>query len=560
MERPEDKIKLELYSLTLQAIEGRISESDFKRLEEILQKSSEAREIYTDLNIMYAYMRRPALIFDVQRESEKVSSFDNDIWRLFAEYESTAPAVEIPKEKPTRELIQKVVYPPQEKPKITKFSIFVLLNAAAVILVFFLLRFIHPEGDFEVATLTDSLNAKWVADGAAQDGARLVTGNQSHMLKQGYAKLLFDTDVQVVIEAPSEFQILAEDRLGLRYGKIYVSVPKEAIGFSVYTQNSKIIDMGTEFGVEADSWGDTRLHVLKGKTTLIAGTDENTINIDVKEGVAKSISGSDQHVTDIPCDVTYFARDFNSANTVIWREQPTLDLADVVRGGNGLGTGNSAVRLNPIKGLTDNHHFRYATAPGFLPIPELAFVDGIFVPDGRTQQIISTEGDVFIKCPETSGVFDKDVLANPVRGILRTNAGPSTIQFYNQDYTDDSGNTCIVMHANLGLTFDLNAVRQSYDREINRFTSQIGISDMGENGPANADFWVLVDGQVRYSLSQYKQKGVLNDISIEIQKTDRFLTLATTDGGDPDNPDGDFYQRAISCDWCVFTEPILVFE
>lgn len=560
MQQPENKIKLELYSLTLEAIEGRISESDFNRLEEYLQTSSDARDIYSDLNIMYAYLRRPALAFQIHNERETDSSFDSHIWQLLAEYENTAPEIEIPKEKPRRELIHKVVYPPKEKRKITKFSLFVLFNAAAVILFFLILRLVPPAGDIEVATLTDSLNAKWGDNGFMPNGTRMVTGQESYLLTQGLVKVLFDTRVQVVIEAPAEFRMLTGDRIGLTYGKVYVTVPKEAVGFSVYTQNSRIIDMGTEFGVEADSRGDTRLHVLKGKTVLLAGEDDNTITVEVSEGAAMSISGNDQHMMDIPCDETFFARDFDSANTVVWRQPPSLDLADVVRGGNGLGTGNSAVRLNPIKGLTDNHHFEYASAKGFLPIPELAFVDGIFVPDGQTQQIVSTRGDVFNECPDTSGIFDKDILADPERRILRSNFGPSNIQFYGQDYTDDSDKTCIVMHANLGLTFDLNAFRESYGRDIKRFMSRIGIADMGDNGPCNADFWVLADGKVRYSLRHCKQKGALYDLSIEIKSTDRFLTLVTTDGGDPDDPNGDFYQRAISCDWCVFTEPVLVLE
>jgi hypothetical protein len=154
-----------------------------------------------------------------------------------------------------------------------------------------------------------------------------------------------------------------------------------------------------------------------------------------------------------------------------------------------------------------------------------------------------------------------DVLANPSRGIIWTYEGQAaTIRFYDRDYTDDSDRSCIVLHANLGLTFDLNAVRKSYQCGINRFMSQVGMADLEEEYSGNADFWVLVDGQVRYSLRQYKEKGVLNDVSVEIKDTGRFLTLVTTDGGDMDDPEGGVYNRAISCDRGVFADPVLVLE
>jgi len=113
------------------------------------------------------------------------------------------------------------------------------------------------------------------------------------------------------------------------------------------------------------------------------------------------------------------------------------------------------------------------------------------------------------------------------------------------------------MHANLGVTFDLNAIRaMSPDIKILRFVSEIGIADFEESSGCNADFWVLVDGQVRRCRRNLRQKNVLSNVSIELGPSDRFLTLITTDGGDSDRMGA--YQRAYTCDWCVFVEPVLV--
>jgi hypothetical protein len=111
----------------------------------------------------------------------------------------------------------------------------------------------------------------------------------------------------------------------------------------------------------------------------------------------------------------------------------------------------------------------------------------------------------------------------------------------------------------MGITFDLNAIRVLCpDIKMTHFISQFGIADFGENAGCNADFWVLIDGQVRQSRRNVTQKGVLNNVSIELGPSDRFLTLVTTDGGDDDYSGA--YQRPYTSDWCVFAEPTLVLE
>jgi hypothetical protein len=86
-----------------------------------------------------------------------------------------------------------------------------------------------------------------------------------------------------------------------------------------------------------------------------------------------------------------------------------------------------------------------------------------------------------------------------------------------------------------------------------------GIADDYWDGvgcPAYADFWVLVDGQVRFSRKgvQVHQGGT---ISVVLSDQDRFLTLVTTDGG-KGSPEYD--NRTSFNDWSVFGEPCLIFD
>lgn len=553
----EIRVKTTVYALKL--ADHTITPEEFEELNSILSADPQAARHYNCIMMAISDFReRGKEIIDDEVRSESV--LKETFWNEMSEYEKKAPEIEVPYKKPQRELLQKIVYPPRENRKMNKFSkVFLALNAAAILFVLFL-KFAPPRGGIEVATLTDSIHAKWAnVTNPMQKGTRLSNDNVPLQLREGFVEIKFDSNVQVTIEGPAEFQVLDDDMMKLSYGQLYFQVPPEAYGFQICTQHTKIIDLGTEFGIKEGLDGDTEVHVLKGRVNFISNILSKKINVNLPAGSARKLDAERGELKEIPCKDNLFARHIDSTTEIIWRVQ-SLDLADIVRGGNGFGTGNSDVRLNPIKGFTRDFHGGFSTAKGYLAIPELAFIDGVFVPDVHAQQIVSSRNDVFAECPETSGIFDMDLFANPKSGILKTDLREGTIEFNGREYTDESGHPCILMHSNLGLTFDLDAIRKHYRRDITRFTSRAGIADLKEDCPCNADFWVLVDGQVRYSLRQYKQKGVLNDVSVEIKDTDRFLTLVTTDGGDPDYPEGGFYKRAISCDWCVFTEPVLELE
>jgi len=114
------------------------------------------------------------------------------------------------------------------------------------------------------------------------------------------------------------------------------------------------------------------------------------------------------------------------------------------------------------------------------------------------------------------------------------------------------------MHANLGITFDLQAIRQDLPQglHIRRFTSDVGIGSDIRRTP-NAEIWVLADGEVRFRTRLQDASSVV-PIQVALSETDRFLTLVSTDGGDEDHPEQPG-ARATDSDWCVFGDPKLEF-
>ena len=531
-----------------------ISDAQMEKIRHLLKTNEEARNHYFRMINLEVLLRD---LKGIDEESDSNPYAEVDFWRMLEHEEKTAPEIEIPPVPKESEWDEKPAEIKKVHPKVSKFSIYsLLLSSAALIFVIVYAQLISMRRGVEVATLTDSFNAKWVdVDGSMEIGTRVATNSDELCLREGLVNLLFDNNAKVVIEGPAKFKLITDDRIGLSYGKAYAIVPKQAVGFSIYTENAKVIDLGTEFGVEVNSQGDTYLNVVKGQTQLIATKNPEIMSMVVGQETAKMVNGNTSAVSSILYNDHRFVRSFDSSTKVIWRQRPSLDLADIVRNGNGLGTGNSQVRLNYKKGFTtDQRGGETLIAKDYLPIKDHPFIDGIFIPNGRT--VVSSRGDVFADFLITSGVHCADLLANPVPGSFFVDGQPCTIQFDGQEYSE-RGKPCIVMNgSNHGITFDLDAIRSRYNLKIVQFTSRVGLVDF-DSKRCNANFYVLVDGKERYSLLGYTQKGVLNDVSVKLEDTNRFLTLATSENVDQIDY---MANSTLRENFCVFTEPVLVME
>ena len=107
----------------------------------------------------------------------------------------------------------------------------------------------------------------------------------------------------------------------------------------------------------------------------------------------------------------------------------------------------------------------------------------------------------------------------------------------------------ILLHASNAITFDLEAIRRANPGcKLLGFRATAGNSDSGTSamGEMYADFWVLVDGQSRFRRRQIRSSDGAYSVAVPIGQSDRFLTLAATDGGD-----------GISHDWIIFGDPRL---
>ncbi|MFO0976977.1 MAG: FecR family protein [Planctomycetaceae bacterium] len=90
----------------------------------------------------------------------------------------------------------------------------------------------------------------------------------------GRLELSFDDGAKVTLEGPIEFRPMTSGQLQLRRGRLMAAVPKEAIGFTVSTPTSQVVDLGTEFEVSVKETGASDVVVKKGEIEVMPAVAE----------------------------------------------------------------------------------------------------------------------------------------------------------------------------------------------------------------------------------------------------------------------------------------------
>jgi hypothetical protein len=410
---------------------------------------------------------------------------------------------------------------------------------------------LHVRANRPVAVLVDSRDARW--DSPIENGTELRRGR--HRLEQGYARVLFKSGAEIVLQAPSTIDLAGANRAFLSSGWITAKVPPAAVGFMVQTPASSVVDFGTEFGLLAGSENTSEVHVFAGRVGL---TSDRNVTASaryeqLKEGQAGIIDSQGQIERALLSDrPKLFVRDMPTGGGfgIAGRR---LSLADIVGGGNGLDTGVLGRGIDSGTGqITTGRSRTKKPDKGFVAMPSLPFIDGVFVPDSNDgSAIVTSTGISFKECPKTCGKNYEPIIDGAIFEAGSLGAQPGLLG--GKTY-DSQANPSIAMHPNAGITFDLNAIRSAMPEvEIERFRAVCGVSENvvrfaardSDPNVIKVGFWVLVDGQVRFSKDLKAVPAQSEQIDIPLRPGDRFLTLATTHPGE--------YQYC----WSLFAEPAL---
>lgn len=553
----EKRTHPEIDRLLIKLLENYISDSEIHQLDESFADQPELVDYYCDFVINYAAVRMK-LNDEVEAadETSDGGDFDAGVWSELAEYERKAYRIDIPQDKPEPPTAAPVE-PRKSSYKPSRLSRYIIASYAAVILFLILFnRFSPVLSGKEVATLQDTLDARWGQSRVQMHtGIRLKDSDPPYVLEAGYAKIAFDNQVKVVVEAPAEFQLIADDQLMLNYGRVYAVVPDKAYGFIVNTPDSRVIDLGTEFGLERGRFdNNTELHVIKGKINLISGIHAHKINMDVSEGDARLIEGATGEVRTIDCNDRIFVREIESATGLAWRGEP-VDITSLVAGGDGFNPVYEFRTLNPNSGryTQDVLKSKFLTTNGrYNPVENNPYLDGVFVPAGNEEPITITSQGHTILCPGISGAYTHNI-APFFRQFEQSQAQPP---LFNGMYYGTAERPAILVHSNIGFTLDLQTLRETYpDLTIRGLETGYGLTWAEKRG--QADFQILVDGELKFEQKKIRSRRNHAVAKVDLEAADRFLTFVVTDSPTSDMQTA---EKKCFCDFFYLLEPRLIVQ
>ncbi len=402
-----------------------------------------------------------------------------------------------------------------------------------------------------VGKITGMVDCKWSEDGRRPFGYDNVLVGRQFKLDAGLLEITYNTGAKVVLQGPVTYEVESKNSGYVSVGKLTAKVEEEtAKGFSICTPTAVMTDLGTEFGVEVAEEGTTTSHVFRGSIEIQAVAVDGKTKGDVQilhenQSVRVEKDSSNQGGN----RVTVFTSAVKPANFV--KEIPkistkTLDLADIVAGGNGFSCHRDA-GIDPRNGLLTHTP---ATQGIFLEgdrkyhhIKASPFIDGVFIPDGRVPLVqIDSAGHTFGKFHNYG-----NATAGPI-WVPGTHPNTIRTELGGIDYATP-GHAALIMHSNVGLTFDLRAIRQANPTcKFVQFRALTGNTEISSQtgSPVYAAVHVFVDGQVRFQRKQINGQSGCFSVLVPIGGNDRFLTLVASDGGND-----------MVADWIVFGDPRL---
>ncbi|AQQ09514.1 FecR protein [Sedimentisphaera cyanobacteriorum] len=526
----------------LKLLEGTASREEFDSVQELLRKSPEARALYKKYINVYGTLKEVNI--------SSVPNIDDELAKKIIEAEKRAPAIrKCRHEKKQPCLIEDVHYdiPKRHysKSSVAAFAV----SVAAMIAIALILTFAQrTDQSIKAGYVEDSLNAEFSDSSAALSSGDIIWANKKVELSEGFLELKTPSDVHITIEAPAEFELTKQSDIQLNFGSIYANVGEQGIGFTVHSDNMRLIDLGTEFGIYKDKKGWTEAHMIKGKAAFISGNSWlKKTKKELTKGKALGISGGNSDAVEINSETDKFARSIESQFKAVWRGQKTLDLADMVGGGNGLGTGKYKSGLMTIKGkYSDNikdFELVFHEYSDYQTVDSLPLIDGVFMPDGGKGPVkVSSKGHKSNGLPDTNVKYRTGV----INGAFHPRVGPvlphvMTLKGVRQTYPQTSA---IYLHPEQGVTFDLKKIREiaPYSR-ISRFTARFGLSDSIFNdqifekpekwadkssfSSIVCDMQVIVDGKLRFEVNNQTPVDKPVDFDIKLNPNDRFLTICS---------------------------------
>src|SRR5688572_4353766 len=127
-----------------------------------------------------------------------------------------------------------------------------------------------PYRGLPVARLTKQVRAYFAygPNGETAASAGQIMPQGMYQLKSGIIEIQSNSGAVMTIEGPALFTLADDQCVRVESGRIAVHVPKQAVGFRVETASATVVDLGTDFAVEAVSGKNSEVHVFDGEVRI----------------------------------------------------------------------------------------------------------------------------------------------------------------------------------------------------------------------------------------------------------------------------------------------------
>jgi hypothetical protein len=391
-----------------------------------------------------------------------------------------------------------------------------------------------------LATVEAVADARWGETAQGPIPGATLTAARQLVLEGGCVKLRLTGGAQVILEAPAVFQLESGSTISLSSGRLSATVPGG--GFTVQTPSATFVDLGTKFGVEARDSGGAHVEVFEGNVRAqpMSGSAPSGTAQVISAGQAADVSAQAVAVDPAGASPQRFVLDLGNLAT-------PLDVTDLLCGGDGT-TARRGDAIDPRSGqsgvLAQIGHF--VGDHQYHRVPLLPVVDGCFVPDGASGATqIDSASDTFVFPAAVNGssqlIWAGGAIGSPPIGDITMKSTLAGINY------GQPGHGFLAMHCDKGLTFDLNAVRRLHPgSRLARFQSVVGDTGVGPNQVRRTTVLILVDGKLRFANRAFWPGAGAFDVNVQLEETDRFLTLVTLEAGD-----------GIAFNWVLFGDPII---
>lgn len=407
------------------------------------------------------------------------------------------------------------------------------------------------DSEHVVARVTSTTgNVLWLQGREPQDFLMRFRPGDVFGTEQGLIQLEFTSGALLIVESPAVMQVTSANSARLIQGRI---VGKADNGnFTLLTPTASVVDIGTEFGVGVSDVG-TDVTVFEGEVhvhPLLGKISTESIQ-KLQSGMTVRIDSQGQSALGEQADQQFFHRSFDRSPSETL-DLNLISLLDLI-------SGHDSTQQR-IAGSIDPKTGYWGRPPWLDPQRKKAqrgdtqfaqtdwnpMVDGVFIPRSNAREMqIDSDGHMVYLPPNNGSTWGpiwarRRIDLASEKTFLSTSeqdqwgAGALSKVLERLQKTRDG---LMGLHANVGITFDLDAVRESRSRELQYFKADVANLDGSQRDDVAtvagsvADLRIFVDGKLRYSRLQFGREDGEAPIHVALSNEDRFLTIVTTDAG-----------------------------